>query len=126
MVYFVIIQQFFIVPFCLCWAYARPVNGSNDSSGGVGFLYNFGFFDRSGVIPILYGGALAGLVASAVSGPRYGVYMPIEDQQKISGGGQDENKKGLMTLLRNEKDKALEIDELYLYKVRKLIKRELT
>ena len=28
--------------------------------------------------------------------------------------------------LQAEKDKALEIDEIYLYKVRKLIKRELT
>ena len=31
-----------------------------------------------------------------------------------------------MTLLQNERDKALEIDELYLHKIRKLIKRELT
>ena len=31
-----------------------------------------------------------------------------------------------MTLLQAEKDKNIEIDEVYLYKVRKLIKRELT
>lgn len=31
-----------------------------------------------------------------------------------------------MTLLQAERDKAVEIDELYLYKVRKLIKRELS
>ena len=31
-----------------------------------------------------------------------------------------------MTLLQAEREKAMEIDELYLYKVRKLIKRELT
>lgn len=31
-----------------------------------------------------------------------------------------------MTLLQMERDKAFEIDELYLYKIRKLIKRELT
>ena len=30
-----------------------------------------------------------------------------------------------MTLLQAEREKAMEIDELYLYKVRKLIKREL-
>jgi ammonia channel protein AmtB len=31
-----------------------------------------------------------------------------------------------MTLLQTERDRAFEIDELYLYKIRKLIKRELT
>jgi ammonia channel protein AmtB len=87
------------VPFCLSWAYARPPFRTTDSAGGVGFLYNFGFFDRAGVIPILYGGALAGLVASAVSGPRYGVFMPIDEQQKISGGGKEDRKRGIMTLL---------------------------
>ena len=99
LIYFVIIQQILIVPFCLCWAYARPPSRSTDSAGGTGFLYNFGFFDRAGVIPILYGGALAGLVASAVTGPRYGVFMPIDEQQKISGGGKEESKRGIMTLL---------------------------
>ena len=92
----------------------------------MGFLYNFGFFDRSGAIPILYSGAIASLVASSVIGPRYGVFMPIEDQQKIAGGGNQERQKGILTLLKNQKDQAFEIDELYLYKVRKLIKRELT
>jgi hypothetical protein len=52
-----------------------------------GFLYNLGYFDRIGVIPILYSGALSSMIASAVCGPRYGVYMPPEDQQKIAGGG---------------------------------------
>lgn len=89
-------------------------------------MYTFGFFDRVGVIPILYSGALAALVGSAVLGPRYGVFMPIDDQQKISGGGKEERQRGLMSLLQFEKDKAFEIDELYLYKIRKLIKRELT
>ena len=31
-----------------------------------------------------------------------------------------------MSLLQTERDRAFEIDELYLYKIRKLIKRELT
>ena len=65
----------------------------------MGFLYNFGFFDRSGMIPIIYSGALSALVGAAVLGPRYGVFMPIEDQQKIAGGGKDERQKGLMSLL---------------------------
>jgi ammonia channel protein AmtB len=46
----------------------------------MGFLYNFGFFDRAGAIPIIYSGALSSLVAAAVLGPRYGVFMPIDDQ----------------------------------------------
>jgi len=69
-----------IVPIALCWCYARPLKGSTNESGGIGFLYNFGFFDRAGAIPILFSGAISSLVASAVIGPRYGVYMPIEDQ----------------------------------------------
>ena len=77
---FVFLQNLFIIPVSLCWAYARPLFGSVDSSGGLGFLYNFGFFDRSGTIPIIYSGALSGLVATAVLGPRYGVFMPIDDQ----------------------------------------------
>jgi len=66
------------------------------------------------------------MVAAAVAGPRYGVYMPIEDQQKIAGGGEQDKQRGIMTLLQAEREKTVEIDELYLYKVRKLIKRELT
>jgi ammonia channel protein AmtB len=123
---FVFLQNVLIVPVCLCWAYARPMQGSSDATGGLGFLYNFGFFDRAGAIPILYAGALTSLVASAVLGPRYGVFMPIDDQQKIAGGAKEERQKGIMTLLQLERDSAFEIDELYLYKVRKLIKRELT
>lgn len=114
------------MPICLCWAYARPLFGSDNETGGVGFLYTFGFFDRAGVIPILFSGAVTALVATAVLGPRYGVFMPIDDQQKIAGGGKEERQKGIMSLLQVERDKAFEIDELYLYKIRKLIKRELT
>ena len=89
------------MPIALCWSYARPVKGSANGDGGVGFLYNFGFFDRAGAIPILYSGAIASLVASAVIGPRYGVFMPIEDQQKIAGGGNQERQKGILSLLKN-------------------------
>lgn len=126
MIYFVILQNIFILPTCLCWAYARPLFGSDSAAGGLGFLYSFGFFDRAGAVPILYSGALSSLVAAAVLGPRYGVFMPIDDQQKIAGGGKEERQKGIMTLLQTERDRAFEIDELYLYKIRKLIKRELT
>jgi ammonia channel protein AmtB len=123
---FVFIQNLLIIPISLCWAYARPLFGSEESGGGMGFLYNFGFFDRAGAIPILYSGALSALVGCAVLGPRYGVFMPIENQQQISGGGKEERHKGLTSLLKIEKEKAVEIDELYLYKIRKLIKREMT
>ena len=79
MVWFVVVQNLLIIPISLCWTYARPLFGSVNASGGVGFLYNFGFFDRAGAIPIIYSGALSSLVAAAVLGPRYGVFMPIED-----------------------------------------------
>jgi hypothetical protein len=100
----------------------------NETKEGLGFLYNLGFFDRAGFIPIVFAGAVSSLVGSAVIGPRYGVFMPDEDQKKIAGGGKDDAAKdgGLMSMLQFERDKAFEIDELYLYKVRKLIKRELT
>jgi len=124
---FVFIQQLIIIPILLCWCYARPMEG-NETKEGLGFLYNLGFFDRAGFIPIVFAGAVSSLVGSAVIGPRYGVFMPDEDQKKIAGGGKDDAAKdgGLMSMLQFERDKAFEIDELYLYKVRKLIKRELT
>lgn len=85
-IYFVIVQHILITPVVLCWAYARPLV-TDGNYGGVGFLYNFGFFDRAGAIPILYAGALCAMVSCSVVGPRYGVFMPVADQQKISGGG---------------------------------------
>lgn len=65
----------------------------------MGFLFNFGFFDRTGAIPIIYSGALSSLVAAAVLGPRYGVFMPIDDQERIAGGKQEERQKGILNLL---------------------------
>ena len=75
---FVFLQNLLIIPISICWAYARPLFGASDIAGGMGFLYNFGFFDRAGAIPILYSGALSALVGTAVLGPRYGVFMPPE------------------------------------------------
>ncbi len=57
----------------------QSVNAQGQSINLGGFLYNLGFFDRAGAIPILYGGALSAMIAAAVAGPRYGVYMPLED-----------------------------------------------
>lgn len=79
LIYFVFLQHFLILPLSLCWAFARPLFPINGSQGGVGFLYNFGFYDRGGAIIIFYSGALTAVVASAVLGPRYGVFMPIDD-----------------------------------------------
>lgn len=75
---FVVVQQLTIIPILLCWSYARPMDG-NDNKAGLGFLYNLGFFDRAGFIPIVFAGAISSLVGSAVVGPRYGVFMPDED-----------------------------------------------
>lgn len=120
------------MPFILCWTLASEVNGQqyNDRRETIalgGVLYDWGFFDRIGAIPILYSGAVVSLVAAAVVGPRYGVFMPIEEQERVAGeGNRDTQQKGLKALLKVKQDDAIEIDELYLYKIRKLIKRELT
>lgn len=66
---------------------------TTDQKAGLGFLYNLGFFDRAGFIPIIFSGAISSLVGSAVLGPRYGVFMPDEDQKKIAGGGKDDSKR---------------------------------
>ena len=88
MVYFVFLQNVLIVPLAVCWCYARPlygayedlVNNTLTSGGGQGFLYSYNFLDRCGIMPIILSGALSSLVASAVLGPRYGVFMPTNDQ----------------------------------------------
>lgn len=97
-------------------------------TGYGGYLYNLGYFDRIGAVPIFFSGAMTSLVAAAVIGPRYGVFMPTQDQQKISGNGSQEKtrEKGIMHIMHGQREKHSEIDELYLHKIRKLIKRELT
>ena len=81
-VVFVFLQNFLIIPISFCWAYARPLFENGDSAaGGMGFLYNFGFVDRSGAVSILYSGALSALVGISVLGPRYGVFMKFFDEQ---------------------------------------------
>ena len=92
MVYFVFLQNVLIVPLAVCWCYARPLYGAYEdedlvtkiknlsSGGGQGFLYSYNFLDRCGIMPIILSGALSSLVASAVLGPRYGVFMPTNDQ----------------------------------------------
>ena len=75
-----------MTPLFLCWCYAeeplRVISGNKylaTNTGNEGWLNNLGFFDRSGAIPILFAGGVASLVACIVVGPRYGVFMPIED-----------------------------------------------
>lgn len=72
------------MPLSLCWTFASEVNGAQKNDAGEtvalgGFLHNLGYYDRVGAIPIIYSGALAAMIASAVIGPRYGVFMPPED-----------------------------------------------
>ena len=75
-----------MTPLFLCWCYAeeplRVISGNKylaTNTGNEGWLNNLGFFDRSGAIPILFAGGVESLVACVVVGPRYGVFMPIED-----------------------------------------------
>ena len=74
-----------VIPFSLCWTLATEVNGVQYNNWGEtvalgGFLYDLGYFDRIGAIPIIYSGGLVSIVAATVLGPRYGVFMPTEDQ----------------------------------------------
>jgi ammonia channel protein AmtB len=87
-------------------------------------LQNLGFFDRGGSIVIWCAGALGGLVASVVVGPRYGKFMKKADVERIKGGGKDHRKKTLPALLEDAFEETVEVDELFLRKVRKLIKEE--
>lgn len=57
-------------------------------------------------------------------GPRYGRFMKKSDYEKVMGGGKEPRKKPLMTLLDRSLEDTVDVDDLYLRKVRKLIKKE--
>lgn len=87
-----------------------------------GFLNELGFFDRGGSVVIFYSGAIGGLVGSVVVGPRYGRFMKKADVQRIKAGGSEYQKKTLPALLEDALLETVEVDEIFLRKVRKLIK----
>ena len=89
-----------------------------------GFLRNLGFFDRGGSVIIFQTGALAGLIGTVVLGPRYGRFMKKADMERIKGGGREPSKKPLGTLLEHALEDTVDIDDLFLRKIRKLIKKD--
>jgi len=54
-----------------------------------GFLNELGFYDRGGSVVIFNTGAIGGIVASVVLGPRYGRFMPKTDVERIKAGGKE-------------------------------------
>lgn len=67
-------------------------------------------------------GSLAGLIGTVVLGPRYGRFMKKADMERIKGGGREPSKKPLGTLLEHALEDTVEVDDLFLRKIRKLIK----
>lgn len=111
---FVILLQTILYPVIMSWAW--------NLQGG--FLRNLGYFDRGGSVIIYQTGALAGLIGTVVLGPRYGKFMNKIDMEKIKGGGREPTKKPLGTLLEHALEDTVDVDDIFLRKIRKLIKKE--
>lgn len=111
---FMLVLQTVIYPVVLSWAW--------NLQGG--FLRTLGYFDRGGSVIIFETGAIAGLIGAVVIGPRYARSLSKSDYDKMLGGGKETRKKPLITLLGIHLDDNIDVDDLYLRKVRKLIKRE--
>lgn len=67
---------------------------------------------------------MAGLIGAVVVGPRYAKGLKKADFERMLGGGKDIRKKPLITLLGIHLEDNIDVDDLYLRKVRKLIKKE--
>lgn len=81
---FTILNEILIFPIVACWVW------------GEGWAKNLeNFFDRSGTIVIFWNAGICALVASIVTGPRYGKFMRPEMIDKIRGGGKHERKNNL-------------------------------
>jgi ammonia channel protein AmtB len=111
---FMIVLQTIIYPVVMSWAW--------NLQGG--FLRTLGYFDRGGSIIIFETGAIAGLIGAVVIGPRYAKALSKSDYERMLGGGKETRKKPLVTLLGIHLEDNIDVDDLYLRKVRKLIKRE--
>lgn len=111
---FILVLQTVLYPIVLNWSW--------NLQGG--FLRELGYFDRGGSVIIFQCGAMAGLIGSVVVGPRYGRFMNKIDMERIKGGGKDAPKKPLGTLLEHALEDTVDVDDLFLRKLRKLIKQE--
>jgi ammonia channel protein AmtB len=111
---FMVVLQTIIYPVIMSWAW--------NLQGG--FLRNLGYFDRGGSVIIFETGAIAGLIGAVVVGPRYTKGLKKADVERMLGGGKENRKKPLITLLGIHLEDSIDVDDLYLRKVRKLIKKE--
>ena len=90
-----------------------------------GWLRSLGYFDRGGSVVIFQTGATAGIIGSLVLGPRYGRFMPKNDENKITTTPAHavNKKKTLGGVLEEVVKGGVDADDLTLRKIRKLIKR---
>ena len=109
---FLFVQQIIIYPFMLCWAW--------NLQGG--WLRALGFFDRGGSVVIFMTGAISGIIGTLVLGPRYGRFIKKAEASQMKAAQQ--KSKTLPAQLEEELAYAVEVDELFLRKVRKLISKE--
>ena len=112
--------QLIIYPIALCWAWNLQGDG--------GFLRKLGYFDRGGSVIIFQTGSLAGVLGAIILGPRYGLYMnkkKSEDTRGSQTGNYDmSQRKSLGTLLEEALDDTADVDDMFLAKIRRLIKRD--
>lgn len=126
------------------------VNWSWDLQGG--FLRSLGFMDRGGCAVIFHTASIAGIIGAIVVGPRYGRFMPKNDEKKIftvQASAAKANDLMMMYHYRSEKDTTtmtdrlnslnkskslagmlddvskgmINVDDLYLRKLRKVIRK---
>lgn len=109
---FVGIQQILVYPFFMCWAW--------NLEGG--WLKALGFFDRGGSVIIFNTGALAGIIGAIVLGPRYNRYPRKKEKAKLKSA--TSNRLPLPAQLEDKLSETLEVDEMFLRKVRNLIHKE--
>jgi ammonia channel protein AmtB len=97
--------------------------------GDGGFLRRLGYFDRGGSVPIFQTGSLAGVLGAIILGPRYGLFMKKTNEENSgsaagNAGGPETVRKKLGAILEDLLENTADVDDLFLAKVRTLIKRD--
>ena len=109
---YIVIVQCFMYPVIMSWIW-------NVQDG---YLRGQGYFDRGGSVVIFQTGALGGLIGAIVLGPRYGRFMPKGDEQRITACTATKTKT-LATMLTDVAEDNADVDDLFLRKIRKLVKK---
>ena len=68
-------------------------------------------------------GSLAGVLGAIIIGPRYGLFMNPKDEKKVPGTNEVE-RKTLGALLEEALEDTADVDDLFLSKIRRMIKRD--